>query len=337
MPSGCRQPGALASAEGQQATSSRAVGWGCWGSSPGSAIPADPDPVTSTSSGCHGVAGGTAAPGPLPQRSLAWQAPTRAEPPAWVTGTGGGQLGRCPAPCAVPAGAAGTMCFQSPCPQPRCNPNHLRPLACNPSAPGYRINGSHAAPRRGSATACHGTASRDGQLPLPGANPCLVLPAAPAHAGWFPSCPPPTPGNTIGTCIPSKNSPFLRQVPVVAHGLVPSHQRWGGGLSGPQGEMALAAPRWGDVTGMPRLAPGWEPGGVQGPGEPRFLPMVPGSAGASPHRSPSPASPRALSGEGQGPPPQPTHLRPPKSMGAQSAAAQQTGKGMGCERGEIIR
>lgn len=48
-------------------------------------------------------------------------------------------------------------------------------------------------------------------------KPC---PAAPAPAGWSPSCP--HPGNTVGTCISPKNSPSRWWVPVVAQCLAAS-------------------------------------------------------------------------------------------------------------------
>lgn len=163
-----------------------------------------------------------------------------------VTGTSGAagvghwdRLGTAWVLAGSPRGAAGTMCFQSPCPQPRRNPNHLWPLACNPSAPGYRINGSHVAPRCGLATAHHGTAGRDRQLPLHGANPGPVLPAAPRGS--------PCPCRVVSILPPG--TPLARaSPPKIAHSSggclwwpvawclaigVPSQRRGVGVLSGP--------------------------------------------------------------------------------------------------------
>lgn len=84
-----------------------------------------------------------------------------------VTGTGWGQRGHCRgAPCA--------MCFQSPCPQPRHNPNHLQPLACNPSAPATEYTGCT---RPHAVAQPPLTAGQHRQLPLPRANLGLALPA----------------------------------------------------------------------------------------------------------------------------------------------------------------
>lgn len=171
------------------------MGRGCWGSSPRSVAP---DPVTSPGEQApargHGAAGGKVAPAPMPWRSPAWQAPTWGHQHEWNHRCG--SLGQAGTALALPGSphSAGQCCWDnvfpiavSPAPLQSKPPAAARLQPISSRLPNKWIT------RHGLATACRGTTGRDRQLPLPGANLRLALPAAPACAGWSPSHPHPGP------------------------------------------------------------------------------------------------------------------------------------------------
>lgn len=237
----------------------------------------------------------------------------------------------------------------------RCGRNNVFPIAMSPAplqskppaaahlqhiSSCYRIRGSHAAPRCGMATARHGTAGRDRQLPLPGTNLGLTLPAAPQGSPCLcrvVSIPPPcqAPGTPLARATPPK----------IAHP-TGGRLRWPGAWLPASPGSAVGQPRspdrchphhaqcWGATTGTPRLAPGLHPDlGAECYAGSWGSPTPPCGARLSPHRSPAPVSSCTLSGGTRAPTLANPPSSPPKSTGAQGTSAQQMGKG--CERDEI--